>query len=243
MPVLEGRPYVEPPSTTPTSSGTDLVVRDNSANTLPPPQGVYVERLDSIRSDREDRQEARNSRDRRRETLQELQKRYKVDVRPRTCQFRITKTLTGDGCLEGYKLSMDVLRHRNHNPYVAFEMKPAGDPWIKKLTLTPALNRFHVFTPALEIGCLRLTVAVGYNWGRRTLCGSWRVKTKWTRNSKIHRRVEVFKKDRWEMTTHWNVKQELPQMGGEISGSQSKVKSDIGKFQLDLNRVKFVLRI
>lgn len=151
--------------------------------------------------------------------------------------------MTTGGALDGYKMSMDVLRHRNQSPYVAFQVKPTPDAWVKKVTLAPALNTFHVFTPALEIGCLRLNVAIGYNWERRAMCGSWRVKTKWTRNSKIHRRVEVFKRDKYEMTTHWNVKQELPQMGGEITRGQSRVKSDIGKFQLDLSRIKFVFRI
>ncbi|GMH36028.1 hypothetical protein BSKO_03896 [Bryopsis sp. KO-2023] len=239
MPELKGRPYVETPAASPQSSASELVVRNGTGNVASPPPGV--ERLDVIQY--EERVEAPPSRARHRDTLRELQKRYKVDVRPRTCQFRVTKTLTCGGTLEGYKMSMDVLRHRNHNPYVAFEMKPGGDPWIKKVTLTPALHHFHVFTPALEIGCLRLNVAVGYNWERRALCGSWRVKTKWTRNSKIHRRVEVFKKEKCEMTTHWNVKQELPQMGGEITRGESRVKSDIGKFQLDLSRLKFVLRI
>lgn len=78
------------------------------------------------------------------------------------------------GRLAGYRISADILKHRRENPYLAFEVKPPGGAWVKEIKLVPSKAIAQIVSPALEIGCARLTLTLGYNWARSSWGCSWR---------------------------------------------------------------------
>lgn len=69
------------------------------------PEASYlqIERVDSRRNRWDvDRNEAQSRRDRHARTVQQLRERYKLDVRPLTCQFRVTKK-----CVNGIRIALE----------------------------------------------------------------------------------------------------------------------------------------
>lgn len=183
----------------------------------------------------------RSRRNGREDWLEDLQRHYKANFWPGVCQLRLTKLC------HGLKVSADTLLPRQDlKPYLALSFSPANNEslWLKKIVVTPALNNIKVVTPAMEFGWLRVQLQVGFDWRTQKWNTAYRIKTKWTKGSKIAHRFQHLGDDHMTCTSHWTLKQDLPQLGGQLdSDGTAKMKNDLGRFELDFTRLKASIRL
>jgi len=144
----------------------------------------------------------------------------------------------------GYRVSAETCKPKWRKPYLSLGVKMGEDPmFVKKVVVTPQHSDIRMFTPAIEMGVFRLQFAVGCDWHKRAFGFSWRCKTKWTRGPKLQRSFKHHKSDNLEVTSFWNLRSELPTMGGQVGVGSMPIQTDIGRLLVDLDRLKVAAKI